>query len=298
MNAKALGPALFAAGLLLAVPLAAQRNKDSRVVVSATATPEFEKLAAEREYFTYHLAEGKYFGGVSRDPSLRKTPFEEVAATVAEALSERRFYPARDVEGGDLLIVVSWGSTTIDQDVSDLLAVDDFGGINDLDIGPEPPQGENAPTFSAADAGAVNSLDFIGSSYHRNLNARILGYHKGIGEIDSLEARNERRRLRDDLEEERYFIVLNAIDLPRLRATGETRELWSTRYSVRNRGTNFKEAVVLLNKAASGAFGVNLDTLHAAYVDAQATTEAGELEIIGIEPIVPRDGEGEDDGDK
>lgn len=257
------------------VLLAAPARVDAQtleITVSASADPAYVQASALRDHQTYHFFEGYTFKADFVDPSIEKLTFEQIARSVAEALKKNRYYPAKDKNGGDLLIMISWGTTEIDQSWNDMLGVTDLGNASTPD-GEEP---ADEPDSWKGQSG-----------YRGKLNERLLGYAKGVQGKTSkaeLEAR------REDLSEERYFIVLNAFDLAHLRKTSELKQVWSSRYSVRNRGTNLIFALDRLNQAAAPSFGKNLDDLHRETIDVKATVKLGEAEVLGYEETTTSSG--------
>jgi hypothetical protein len=62
---------------------------------------------------TYLFAQGQYFPGVVRDRSLNRMTFMQIATTLAGGLAKQHYFPTRDLQKADLLIVVHWGMTTV-----------------------------------------------------------------------------------------------------------------------------------------------------------------------------------------
>ncbi len=262
--------------------------KPVRVVVNASADEDYLERTKDKPYQTYHFAKGKYHGGTKRDLKLENMTFMEVAETTAGYLARAKFYPAKTKDVGDLLILLSWGTTRIDVDMTEVMGITDLGNNNAGDVGaPQgigPPEGQESPTGAQTesfDASAYTAGPQSIGAYHMGINQAMLGFEKGL--YGKGHSRTERERLRHELSEERYFIVLNAFDLKYLREHKELKEVWSTRYSTFNRGTNFTEALDFMNLAASTSFGKNLDTLQVPRVDPDANVIIGEIEVLGTE---------------
>lgn len=260
--------------------------KEVGVVINASADAEYERKLSGNPIQTYHFIEGKYFPGTKRDNSLRKLDFMEVARTTARYLARQNFYPEQDKSKGDLLIMITWGTTTLDPNYTELMGITDLGG--GLNTVPDVSGDGNTTGAENLDAAAAapdyETLAFLGGGgggFHANRNVRMLGYQKGLSSDKLSHVKKE--RLQQELEDERYFIVLNAFDLPHLRETGQYKELWSSRVSTRNRGTNFVAALDFMNAAAAPTFGKNMDQLQMDRVDTEADVEIGDIEVLGTE---------------
>lgn len=277
---------LLASGLHLftwATPVSA---REVGVVINASADEAYEKKLKDNPIQTYHFVKGTYFPGDKRDNSLRKLDFMEVAKTTAKYLARQNFYPEQDKSKGDLLIMITWGTTQLDPDYTELMGITDLGGgmntVPDV-TGDGTTTGtegmEAAPPV--ADMETIAFLSGSGGGFHANRNVKMLGYEKGLSSKKLSQVKKE--RLQQELEEERYFIVLNAFDLPYLRETGQYKQLWSSRVSTRNLGTNFIAALDFMNASAAPTFGRNLDQLQMNRVDTQADVEIGNIEVLGTE---------------
>jgi len=277
-------PSLFSL-LFLALALgSAWAKKDLRVVIDARADPEYLAQAEDREYQTYRFAQGKYFSGEKHDPSLSKMEFETIAQSLMLALQKNRFYPTRDPSACDLLIMVSWGTTMLDIDWTETMGITDLGN-NDVsaELGGAS-SGDPAQAAAEADAAAYASEvaqveTFNSGSFHQRRSILQLGYDKAFRSDVS---RREQERYMDDLQDERYFIIVTAFDYPHFVKTREFKAVWSTRYSTRNLGTNFRTALDVMNYAASSAFGINLDNLQETEIDPETRAGFGDLEIVEV----------------
>jgi hypothetical protein len=71
----------------------------------------------------------------------------------------------------------------------------------------------------------------------------------------------DREDLYDDIEENRYFVVLMAYDFQRLWKQKKHKLLWETRFSIRERSNQFDKALPAMAQYASKYFGVSSDGL-------------------------------------
>jgi hypothetical protein len=84
-------------------------------------------------------------------------------------------------------------------------------------------------------------------------NANILGY---TDEILRVSPRDPYLiTLRDELEHDRYFVVLLAYDYQLARKTGQRRLLWETRFSIPETGYDFEACFPKMTAIASQYFG-------------------------------------------
>ena len=261
-----------------------------RVVVNASADSAYVEATKNKAYQTYHFKEGKKYLSSKRDTSIEDMTFMEVFEVTAGYLKTQGFFPAANTDVGDLLILVSWGSTTLDTDWNQLTGVTDFGNSNARDLsapsGGASSQGE-AQAMQAlqaatdAEASAASFLPGGPGSYHRDRNLKLIGFDKGIyGEGTTS---TELERLNWELDRERYFIILNAFDYQLLTNEQTVKQLWSCRISARNLGTNFTDALEFMNKAAAPAFGKDIDQLLTPRVDPKGNVQIGEIEVLGTE---------------
>ena len=266
---------------LAAAPLAGAWHDDS-VAVAAGADKDYvqrkfgERGAAPRpESFVF--AKGKFFGGYLRDGSLERTQFAEIARELAPDLALQKYYPAADPKNADILIVVHWGITSVEEDPDhgqtdfDQLQKDGAaynakfssgsggsskGGIadpgylnSDLDIA----YGRSA-TSDAGPAGNAQLLGFDAELQKEEY--RSLGVASGYTEMDL--------RLREDIADERYFVILMAYDYRSLKEGKmgvKPKLLWSTHFSMRATGFSFTDALPAMGKVAANFFGHQVDGL-------------------------------------
>ena len=89
-------------------------------------------------------------------------------------------------------------------------------------------------------------------------NALLLGYESELEAVSRLEmtARQIRRQdLIDELEDNRYFVVLMAYDFQTVLKEKKHKLLWETRYSVRQRGIDFSKNLAAITEEAARYFG-------------------------------------------
>ena len=259
---------------------------DSEASTSYNARKESENGA---EYETYVFIKGKSYGAGFKDKSLTVPTFEEVVDTLAENMKDRNYYPSASPDQGDLLIVVHYGSTMVEQDLEDLFMLDATDPYADQSD-PETFSEVYSDTFD--DISDLDDIARANVAKHANSmdNRRL-----GIGR--ALERKNinqtEEFDLLVELEDERYFIIMMAYDYEKLRENKEKELLWTTRFSVPAIGTNFVDAYPALARAAREYYGTSLEKYAKSRTHfGTGTVDIGELETVGIE------GETEDNPEK
>jgi hypothetical protein len=219
---------------------------------------------------SYVLAQGRFFGGNLRDATLEHTQFVEIAHVLAPSLAQQSFYPAGDAKGADILIVVHWGITGVEEDASH--------GQMDMERMNKDASAYNASAAKGGvtDPGAINSdLDFMraGSAAVSGgpaLNARLLGFSEALAQeeyrsVATASGMTEMDYvLRDKIQDERYFVIVMAYDLKALGTAEKGRKLkllWSTHMSIRALGRNFTTALPEMSGVAARYFGHQLSGL-------------------------------------
>ncbi len=263
--------------LLGCVMLQGLSGEVNRVAVRAEASIEFRQNRAkdDKRIQSYHLVEGKFFGGDIADSSLDEVTFEEIADQLALNLKRQNFVPAETNDVGDLLILVNYGASRFlgDRDrygfiFSDILppVVKPSGEVYDY-----PLTKQAIPKFW----GTILPSERMGvkEQYFRSM---VLGF-EGVysSKVTSYEAYIQRQLAGEG----RYFIYVSAFDLPLLRK-GEKKILWTTRYSIRSIGQSFEEAIKQLNTVAGHYFGKHFDHIINKRSTDPSLVEVGEIEVI------------------
>jgi hypothetical protein len=283
-------------GIAIGAAPVARAWRDDSVAVAAGADSDYVQrkfgehgTAAKAESFVF--AQGKYFGGYLRDRSLERTQFMEIARDLAPDLAVQRYFPASDARKADLLIVVHWGITAVEENPdhgqTDLEQLQKDGAAYNAKLssgnGGGSKGGMADPGFISSDlaiaygqsaasgTGPADNAQLLGfDSELQKEEYRSLGVASGMTEMD--------RRLREDLADERYFVILMAYDYRTVKEGKKgikPRLLWSTHFSMRATGYNFTSALPAMSKVAAHFFGHQVDGL---LLDAQKVPE-GRVEV-------------------
>lgn len=260
----------------------------------------------KREY--YALSNGGYVQGVGRNDSIDSIPFSTIAALAGKYLGKQNYLLAENSKSAELLITISWGRTTPFGNGAYRNAQDGlFSAMNQVQTanqnlangGPEQ-AGRSADGIQSPGAALVGAAQsqlegdllqmqmFNGMREKANeWNARLLGYS---GEIND---RNNPSRfagagtaydeLIEDIESERYYIIVAAYDFKTVTESKKLKLLWNTRISIQTRGNRFDEAMAAMMASAARRFGQPSGGLIRNY-ETGYKVEYGELKTIGIVP--------------
>ena len=225
-----------------------------------------------------------------RDDTVDRLNFIDVARTIAGPLAAKNYLPAKNPNKTKLLVMVYWGMTT--------------GAIEDSSSG----ACQNAAASQRPVTNARNQVAESHQSYPGNLdltlifmenrlrdlvdvhNAGILGYDStgmigtdyGRG-LEMTALRFRERDLIDEIEDNRYFVVLMAYDFPLMWKQKKHKLLWETRYSIRQWHNDFDKQLLAMTEYASQYFGQDTKGLIRKPIP-EGKVEVGEPKVIDFEP--------------
>jgi hypothetical protein len=273
-------PILGIAAFLPALLPAAQ---DQSIAVSATAIADYVRPADPAggpRPESYVFAEGRFFDGTTVDNGLVKTTFADITRNLSVNLAKQHYFPANNAETADLIIMVHWGTTTIYEDPNrqfDIENVQAAAAAYNAAVDAGTPADRNAMNM-AMDARATAQAS-VADSVQRN--AVLLGYNRVLEkEHRALQPTNAEITMSNELNEERYFVILMAYDNHLRTKEHKAKLLWVTRLSVRSPGNNFVQALPALAQVGANVFGRQIDDL--VRVKTPITSvHLGEMEVIG-----------------
>jgi hypothetical protein len=247
---------------------------------------------------TYVFMQGRRFASATRDNSLERQGFLDIAKSLAVELARDNYKPARDVESADLLLLVHWGTTR------PRVSLDSLRGTVTLSIPrDEPhapgevfenhPDGDPANEFFVDDtekyrAFAFEQAERVADSLKHDLsvasNAALLGYTTQLRRLSRMAFMSTTERtMRHDLETERYFIIVKAFDLKTPPEPGtRAKPVWTLHLNMRSPGQNFRTALANMSRVAVEFAGRS--TTEMTTVDPRERTgrvELGPLKVIG-----------------
>jgi hypothetical protein len=306
---------------LVSVPLAhAFAGSDNVTVVSARTSEDYQRTSLSDGSFkaeSYAFAEGGVWNAALKDASLDSLKFMDVARTVSRPLASQAFVPARDPKQAKLLIVVYWGRTNTGGGVDNNSELQNLqtssaaftaskvanqqqqtsaSRINGADSGSmvcghvetntTPQQvvdqisAENEATGAMAIVAAENAAR--DKSYEQN--AAMLGYDSWLNETSNMPGTalaSRRQDVIDELQHDRYFVVLMAYDFQMMWKEKKHKLLWETRMSIGQRGAEFNEELAVMAKNASQYFGHDTHGLVRRDMPA-GRVNVGDLQTLGV----------------
>jgi hypothetical protein len=243
---------------------------------------------------TFKFKEGGNFGGPRFDITIDKLTFDDVKAVIGPQLAAQNYVESDDRAATKLLIMVYWGVTVVPDDV------------NPKDARESSQLAEDAERAAGALAvvGGIGSGAAVGTDAHQ---AQLLqDQMRDMSELESkgdaiVDARNSnilgytdeilRTRphdpnmvtLQEEVERDRYYVVLLAYDYQMGRKFGRHELLWETRFSIPEPGNDFDKAFPMMAAIAGKYFG---DDSHGLIHHNLANTnvEIGEPKSMGALP--------------
>lgn len=179
---------------------------------------------------TFAFGEGECFATFVANNESNDLSFVRVVGTLAKPLAERGYLAAPDANHADLLILVSWGVTEGTQNVI----------RQHIDLGD----------------GRLSWTSVTGLNGARDvLNARLLGYAGKLQFAMDVPWFSVAQDIFDEIQENRYFVILQAFDFQLLRKEHRKKILWETRFSISEQGNDFGAELAGMARRASPYFG-------------------------------------------
>jgi hypothetical protein len=116
-------------------------------------------------------------------------------------------------------------------------------------------------------------------------NAELLGYEKELAEVSGLEftaLRGRRQDLLDEIEDDRYYVVLMAFDFQMMWKTKKHKLLWETRFSIRQHHNDFEKQLAAMTENASKYFGQDSHGVVRKPVP-EGRVAVGDVKVISVE---------------
>ncbi len=116
-------------------------------------------------------------------------------------------------------------------------------------------------------------------------NAALLGYDSWWAETSRFEGTNFTYRddMLQELEQDRYFVILMAYDWPLLWKHRKAKLLWETRYSIAKHGDSFDQALAGMTDQAARYFGQDSGGLRHRSLP-KGRVEVGEPKVVSLVP--------------
>lgn len=285
---------LLGCGFPLVIQSAARATEDTAITaVASKASPDYVRTKrADGSYQpeTYAFGPGGFWGGMP-DDSIDKLKFIDVARTIAGPLAAQNYLPAKDPNKTKLLIMVYWGLTTVPAPISTSPA---FVNVQTAQTNLQMALNERPPN-QALILAARDQLAFAQEALRSENrvrdqtdleNARILGYGAELettGRFEQTPFQYLRDELIEELEGNRYFVVLMAYDFQLMWKQKKHKLLWETRFSIRQRHNDFDKQLAAMTEYAAQYFGQDTQRLIRKPLP-EGKVKVGELKVLGIEP--------------
>jgi hypothetical protein len=290
-------------GATLLIRQATARGAEDTVItaVASKVSDDYVRLKrADGSYppETYAFGEGGFWAGAP-DASIDKLKFVDVARSIAGPLAAKNYQPARDPNQTRLLIMVYWGVTTAQKDssssISFQIAQNAAARLANVkaQAGAAKRAGDHSkgPGVFAAEDALADAVQMVEvENRQRDLadlrNGMMLGFDRELETAMRFKhgpQESHWQDLIDELEDDRYFVVLMAYDFPLLWKEKKHKLLWETRFSIRQRHNDFTQQLAAMAQEASRYFGQDShglirERLH----DTQVIL--GEPKVLGYEP--------------
>ena len=303
---------LLAVGTLLGPAAFCADDGGGIVAVYASVSPAYVRTALPDGSFkpeTYAFGEGGDWGGPMKDATIDRLGFLDIARLIAPSLAAKNYLPSpsKDPDKTNLLIMVYWGTTNGTRGASSSPEYQIAQALMPPPLPPPPNMGNLIATRAtlagdseqmqqaALSAARDSALEAAWVMTHmanqqrdrqnRN-NAMILGYLPEMNRVADYEMtalHQVKQDIVDDVEENRYFVVLLAYDFQTLWQHKQRKMLWETRFSLPERHNDFGKELGTMAQYASRYFGKDSDGLIRKPLP-EVRVIIGEPKFIGYEP--------------
>lgn len=291
---------LLLGALLLApwMPAKAAEGSDTITAVSARTSADYSRLrqpdgTLQDEYYAF--GEGGYYRSSLRDDSIDSLTFLDVARRLAGPLGRQHYLPTKNPGSARLLIMVYWGTTSgTAEPRSDNFP---YNRYNNTLL---PARVTSTSTVASAAPGVGGQVvrsntDLASDAYYPaglradiidERNAEILGYASSLTLPAGYQITARRighEDLINDIERNRYFVVLMAYDFQLLWKQKVRRLLWEARFSISQQANDFTASLPRMAAYASQYFGEDTRGLIRRPLP-KASVEIGEPEVVAAAP--------------
>lgn len=256
------------------------------IAVSASAVPNYVRpLDGEGKPVpeTYIFSKGKFMGGNTADAKLKQVSFEDITRMLATNLTKQNYFPTKDVPSANLLLMVSWGTTQVYYNPDSVTADDRMNAaLTEYKNSAAANNGDADPGALNQAMNEQNNANFSAKSAVA-LNSSLLGYKPTLQKEQSkVVVSAAEMTMNEELNEERYFVIVMAYDYQYMKKEHKSKLLWTTRISVRSPGNNFVEAIPALAEAGAKVYGRQVDgLLRVNPGERGGRVDYGDLKVVG-----------------
>ncbi len=240
---------------------------------------------------TYAFAKGGAWKGAMTDDSIDKLTFLDVAHIIALPLAGQNYLPSRDPNAAKLLIMVYWGTTRPPGRTNESPTYTNLQ-IAQSAVNTGMMQGLGSSAMASLQDELTTAIAAVAAEnrireHEDYLNVKMLGYDSWwdatSGEHRGTALAIRRQDLLDEIEEDRYFVVLMAYDFQLLWKEKKHKLLWETRFSIRQRSHEFDKDLPAMAKYASQFFGRDSNGLVRTEIPL-GHVDIGEVKTLGEVP--------------
>jgi len=246
-------------------------ESDDITAVAARASNDYVRARLANGSFapeSYVFGNGGLWPDGTRDASIDKLTFLDVAHTIAFPLEGRNYLPSKDPKTTRLLIMVYWGGTQSQDQPNQSAAYaslqDAIDSMNRARMLGDSVQMRGGSLLQAQGQMDVALSLVTAANRARDdadfRTAKLLGYDSWWDDSAPGYFVNpaRERRFEDllyELEDGRYFVVLMAYDFQLMWKQKKHKLLWETRFSIRQRHHEFDRDLPVMAQFASQYFG-------------------------------------------
>jgi ferredoxin len=260
---------------------------------------------------SYVFGQGGVWRGEKVDDTIDKLTFLQVAHMIAGPLASQNYIPGKDPRTTKLLIMVYWGTSHGQEHANEsngyVRLQEAFTNLNRtyMSTGATQSASNVSSTTRYAKGAAEEVIEQAQDTLMTSIaavaaenamrdqadkeNVMMLGYDswwEDTSRYENTPMRYRRQDLLDEIEDDRYFVVLMAYDLEAMRRSHRHRELWETRFSIRERHHAFDEDLPAMAQYASQYFGQDTKGLVHKEVPL-GQVKLGTVKSLGEVPTVP-----------
>jgi hypothetical protein len=249
---------------------------------------------------TYAFGKGDNWGGARVDESADAVDFMTVARTISGPLANHGYIPTHDQKTANLLVMVYWGTTRAPMhaaEMSNLAMVQ-----QEVDRMHETASIMLKHAHSPAEVRAANQmmaeannqlmgmLQTINSQDQRReqtdmKTATLLGYDSEWVADESASGGSVRgvrkQDMMNELEEDRYFVVLMAYDFQQMATKKKSKLLWEVHFSIREQANQFDKSLASMAANASDFFGTDSHGLQRVTLP-EGKVDVGPVRSLGV----------------
>jgi hypothetical protein len=259
-----LGAVLLISGLPVA--RAAPGDEDITAVNSRVSRDYVRKKLPDGSYQPegYAFGNGGHYQGSLADDTIDKLTFIDVAHTIEAPLAHQNYLPAKDPKQTRFLIMVYWGTTSVPE--SDATS-NGYALYQSANVAAQPAGTPGSAAGAAGNSAVDGALALMDMENRQRdhldyTNAQMLGYDsEGVigteygAALKHSALKGHRHDLINEIEHNRYFVVLMAYDFQILQNQKKHKLVWETRFSINQPRNDFGKALPLMASYASRYFG-------------------------------------------